>query len=64
MSILAATTDTLPFSAECTVAKRPGYEDLHTACRQTEDVPLPRAMGVLLVPRCGCMCHTQTESAS
>ncbi len=44
-------------SAECALARRPAYEDLHTRCRQTRDVPLPYARGLLLVPRCGCPCH-------
>ncbi|AVH61134.1 hypothetical protein C4B68_12050 [Streptomyces dengpaensis] len=45
-------------SAECTVATRPGYEDLHEECRRTADVPLPHTVGVLLVRRCPCSCHT------
>ncbi|KUN91700.1 hypothetical protein AQJ67_41900 [Streptomyces caeruleatus] len=48
--------DTL--SAECALAERPGYGDLHKACRQTHDVPLPHAYGILLLPSCGCGCHT------
>jgi hypothetical protein len=44
-------------SAECALAKRPGYEELHTSCRQTHDVPLPGAKGILLAPSCGCNCH-------
>ncbi|WP_405821356.1 hypothetical protein OG241_35830 [Streptomyces sp. NBC_01390] len=42
MSIRAAATDTPPSAAECTVAQLPEYADLHRACRQTEDVPLPQ----------------------
>ena len=50
-----------PSSAECALAKRPGYEDLHDACRQTRDVWLPGANDVLLVARCGCRCHAISE---
>lgn len=55
MSAPATTDETL--SAECTVAKQPGYEDLHSECRQTKDVPLPHGGGLLLARRCGCTCH-------
>jgi hypothetical protein len=51
-------------SAECELAKRPGYEDLHDACRQTHDVFLPGAIGIVLMPCCGCRCHTATEGTS
>lgn len=51
----APDTDTM--SAECALAQRPGYEDLHRECRRTEDVPLPHSVGILLVRRCGCPCH-------
>lgn len=44
-------------SAECTLGERAGYEDLHDACRQTEDIPLPHSRGILLQQRCGCACH-------
>lgn len=44
-------------SPECTVAQRPGYAELHRACRQTEDVPLPHGGGILLVRRCACAHH-------
>lgn len=44
-------------SAECALAAQPGYEDLHRTCRQTKDIPLPHAIGILLVPRCTCWCH-------
>ncbi|MFD4553042.1 hypothetical protein ACFWP5_01755 [Streptomyces sp. NPDC058469] len=50
-----------PPSAECTLAERPGYEDLHSECRQTQDVFLPRSAGILLTPRCGRDCHTITD---
>lgn len=46
-------------SAECMLAKRRGYGDLHGQCRQTKDVPLPHSYGVLLVRRCRCTCHRQ-----
>lgn len=52
-------------SPHCTVAKRPGYEDLHTECRQTRDVPLPHSGGrVLLARRCTCACHTPGAGAT
>jgi hypothetical protein len=44
-------------SPECTLAARPGYQDLHIHCRQTRDLPLPFAVGILLQSRCGCSCH-------
>lgn len=51
------TTDPDTLSAECAVAQRPGYRDLHKECRQTEDVPLIHGGGILLVRRCRCLCH-------
>ncbi|WP_315904027.1 hypothetical protein [Streptomyces fulvoviolaceus] len=48
-------------SAECALAQRPGYEELHAACLQTHDVPLPCARGILLARRCSCRCHTQNN---
>ncbi|MFC8514620.1 hypothetical protein [Streptomyces sp. NPDC057257] len=53
----APTTDEVTLSAECTLATRPGYEDLHHECRQITDVPLPHSNGLLLIKRCGCLCH-------
>ncbi|NUP24488.1 MAG: hypothetical protein HOZ81_52240 [Streptomyces sp.] len=44
-------------SAECTLATKPGYEDLHHQCRQITDVPLPHSNGLLLIRRCGYGCH-------
>ncbi|CAL9465005.1 hypothetical protein SUDANB105_02704 [Streptomyces sp. enrichment culture] len=44
-------------SPECALAHRPGYEDVHSACRRLTDVPLPFGGGLLLVRRCGCVCH-------
>lgn len=55
------TTEAPPPSAECTVAKRPGYEDLHSECRETQDVFLPGSTGILLRPHCGCDCHTVAD---
>ncbi|WP_192582901.1 hypothetical protein [Streptomyces albicerus] len=49
--------NTTGMSAECALARRPGYEDLHDECTQTEDVPLPHSFGILLVRRCTCGCH-------
>ncbi|WP_406472386.1 hypothetical protein [Streptomyces sp. NBC_01615] len=56
---MSTTTETgeVTLSAECTLAKRREYEDLHGECRQTKDVPLPHSNGLLLVRRCGCICH-------
>ncbi|KPI08919.1 hypothetical protein OK074_3443 [Actinobacteria bacterium OK074] len=49
-----------PLSPHCEVAKRPGYEDLHTDCTQTKDVPTPgESSFVPLVRRCTCPCHHQ-----
>jgi len=53
----ASYTEVSPMSAECALAQRQGYEELHRECRQTKDVPLPRATGILLMPRCACPCH-------
>ncbi|MEU8968572.1 hypothetical protein AB0D11_04715 [Streptomyces monashensis] len=49
--------DTSWLSAECALALRPGYEDLHGVCRQTADVALPGGLGLLLMRRCPCACH-------
>lgn len=51
------TADPPTLSAECAVAQRPEYRDLHGQCRQTEDVPLIHGGGILLTRRCGCSCH-------
>lgn len=59
MSTRASETETL--SAECAVAQRHGYEDLHGDCRQTHDIPLPHSHGIVLVPRCECSCHRGTS---
>jgi len=53
-----APTEAPPPSADCTVAKHPRYEDLHSECRETQDVFLPGYADILLRPRCGCDCHT------
>jgi len=55
--ITPTATDDVTLSAECTLARQPGYADVHRECRQTEDVPLPHSTGILLVTRCGCTCH-------
>jgi hypothetical protein len=57
-----ADPDTL--SAECTVAKRPAYRDLHRKCTRTKDIPLPHSGGIVLVRRCHCTCHTRNGGAS
>lgn len=53
----APATDRPPLSAECTLATRPEYNDVHGLCQQTEDVPLPHGGEILLARRCGCLCH-------
>ncbi|WP_155055094.1 hypothetical protein [Streptomyces blattellae] len=54
---MSAPTEEVTLSAECTLARQPDYLDLHADCRQTEDVPMPHARGILLVHRCRCTCH-------
>ncbi|MFF5360950.1 hypothetical protein ACFY4I_16395 [Streptomyces scabiei] len=44
-------------SAECALAGCPDYEGMHQSCRQTADVPLPGATGLLLMSACPCSCH-------
>lgn len=51
-------------SAECAVAQRPEYRGLHHACRQIEDVPVPHSMGLVLLPRCACPCHRQSQGGA
>ena len=58
-----ATVDLETLSAQCAVGQRSGYEDLHSACRQTRDVPLPHSTGILLVRRCTCECHFQSGAS-
>ncbi|GEC06578.1 hypothetical protein SSP24_42330 [Streptomyces spinoverrucosus] len=53
----APATERAPLSAECTLARAPGYSELHRDCRQTQDIPLPHSTGILLQRRCGCSCH-------
>jgi hypothetical protein len=55
--VQAATSMTETISAECALGKKPGYDGVHTMCRQTEDVPLPHSTGILLQSRCTCTCH-------
>ena len=50
-------------SAECTLAKRPDYTDMHDRCRQTKDIPLHHSTRILLQARCRCTCHTRTGGA-
>lgn len=51
-------------SPECTLASRPGYEDIHASCRRLRDIPLPHGGGLLLVRRCGCACHNRSEDGA
>ena len=44
-------------SAECALARRQEYRDMHDVCRQTRDVPLPHHKGLFLTRRCPCRCH-------
>lgn len=60
----APSTGTLPLSAECGLAARSGYTDLHRECRQPEDVPLPHTRGIWLVRRCGCLCHANCQNST
>lgn len=60
---MTAATDTENLSAECVVARTPGYKDLHGQCRQTRDIPVPHSNGVVLVPRCVCSCHKRDRGA-
>lgn len=46
-------------SAECQLAERPGYEDVHDSCTQLADVPMPGAPRITLVRRCRCTCHSR-----
>jgi hypothetical protein len=55
--VIASVTEAPPRSAECTLAQRSEYKGLHGDCRQTKDIPLPHASGILLQHRCGCTCH-------
>lgn len=60
---MSTPVDTESLSAECALAQRPEYESLHGDCRQTKDIPLPHARGVLLVRRCGCGCHGRSGAS-
>jgi hypothetical protein len=57
------TANTREVSPECALARRPGYEDVHTECRALQDVPLPHSRGLLLARSCGCDCHRPTGEA-
>ncbi|MGW1051098.1 hypothetical protein ACWDBD_05900 [Streptomyces sp. NPDC001118] len=48
-------------STECALARRPEYRGLHADCRRTEDVLLRHGMGLVLMPRCTCRCHQQSQ---
>ncbi|MDF3140373.1 MULTISPECIES: hypothetical protein [unclassified Streptomyces] len=61
---MTAPTETLPLSAECALAVQPGYKDLHRECRQLKDIPLPHAVGIWLVRRCGCPHHAGNRRRS
>ncbi|MBW8737364.1 hypothetical protein [Streptomyces sp. NBC_01538] len=53
-------TTAVTLSAECTVAKRPGFTQLHGRCRQTKDIPVHHsAPHILLQRRCRCACHVE-----
>lgn len=45
-------------SPHCAVAQRPEHRDMHGQCDRTEDIPLPGAIGVVLIHRCRCACHS------
>jgi hypothetical protein len=55
------TVTAIALSAECVLARKPGYRCLHAQCRQLKDVPLPHTKRVLLVARCCCSCHRPAE---
>lgn len=54
---MSAPIEERTLSAECSLAQRRGYANLHGQCRQSRDVPLPHSNGIVLVSRCGCLCH-------
>jgi hypothetical protein len=62
--VTASAAEAPPLSAECRLAQRPGYSELHGDCRQTKDVPLPHSRGILLQRRCGCVCHRRNGRVS
>ncbi|MFF4317076.1 hypothetical protein [Streptomyces sp. NPDC001507] len=59
---MAVGTEAENLSAECALAARPGYSDLHAQCRQTKDIPLPNYAGILLAASCDCSCHRRTSA--
>lgn len=61
---MSTATATEHLSAECTLGRQRGYEDVHALCRQTRDIPLPYSTGILLAHRCSCVCHQLTEGTS
>ncbi|MER6274320.1 hypothetical protein ACFY0B_43675 [Streptomyces sp. NPDC001797] len=60
--VTAVGTEAEDLSAECALAARPGYSDLHAQCHQTRDIPLPHYAGILLAARCGCSCHRRARA--
>lgn len=63
-STVRADADPTDMSAECALAQRPEYNSLHHDCRRTEDIPLPGATGIVLVPRCSCRCHPFNKASN
>lgn len=53
--------DAASLSAECALAQQPEYKGLHHDCHRTKDVPLPHSRGLVLMPRCACPCHRQSQ---
>ncbi|MFJ5306142.1 hypothetical protein [Streptomyces sp. NPDC088350] len=56
------TDDDATLSAECIVGQQHGYGTVHDMCRQTKDIPLPYGRGLLLQPRCTCICHRHRKA--
>lgn len=50
--------DTTTMSAECALARKPGFTSLHRDCRQTQDIRPPYGAGILQA-RCTCPCHAR-----
>lgn len=63
MTTTTPETEAASLSAECALAQRPAYRGLHGDCRQTRDIPLPHARGLLLQRHCGCTCHRHSGAA-
>ncbi|MFD3581223.1 hypothetical protein [Streptomyces sp. NPDC058683] len=58
----APAQDTSTMSAECAPAQRRGYSAWHEKCSQTQDIPLPHSLGILLIRRCTCPHHHCTPA--